>query len=187
MTQGSMLAPVRRTPLDKMACSIARTVDLVGEWWTPLILRDLFAGIRRFEDLRRDLGIASNVLDARLNRMTKHGIVERRRYHDTPPRFEYVLTEKGRDLYPVLATIMAWGDKWLAGEEGPPALMVHEDCGQVTSAVVVCSHCGVALSHDRLRLLPGPGGRPDKGTSIISRHLHAGASSGRAEADPTTG
>ena len=154
-----------------VACSIARTVDLVGEWWTPLILRDLFSGVRRFEDLRRDLSIASNVLTARLERLAEHGVIERRLYQETPPRFEYVLTEKGRDLYPILATMMAWGDRWLAGDAGPPALLIHEDCGKVTTATVVCSECGGPLTRDRLHVAPGPGGRPGKGTAIIGQHL----------------
>ena len=169
MTQVTILGGVQRTSLDDMACSIARTVDLVAEWWTPLILRDLFAGVRRFEDLRRDLGIASNVLTARLERLLEHGIINRRRYQESPPRSEYVLTEKGRDLYPILATIMAWGDRWLAGDDGPPALLIHQDCGQETTATIVCSECGGPLTPDRLHITPGPGGRAGKGTAMIGR------------------
>jgi DNA-binding HxlR family transcriptional regulator len=146
-------------------------VDLVGEWWTPLILRDLFAGLSRFEDLRRDLGIATNVLSSRLERLVEKGIVERRLYQERPPRHEYVLTEKGRDLFPILAVIMAWGDRWLSGEEGPPVLLVHEDCGKAVSAVPACSHCGEPLSLDRLSLWPGPGSRPGKGTAVIGAHF----------------
>jgi len=171
MTQGTTLAPVQHKPLDDMACSIARTVDLIGEWWTPVILRDLFAGVRRFEDLRRDLGIASNVLTARLERLAEHGVVERRQYQDSPPCDEYAITEKGRDLYPILATIMAWGDRWLAGDDGPPALLIHKDCGHTTTATVVCSECGAPLTPNRLELTPGPGARPGTGTAVIGRHF----------------
>ena len=103
-----------------IACSIARTVDVVGQRWTPLIVRDLFAGMTKFEDIRRDLGIASNVLAARLEDLERHGVVERRQYQSAPARHEYVLTEKGRDLYPVIATLVAWGDKWLAEPSGRP-------------------------------------------------------------------
>ena len=94
-------------------------------------MRDLFAGMTRFEDIRRDLGIASNILAVRLEELEHHGVVERRQYQNTPARYEYVLTDKGRDLYPVVATLLAWGDKWLSAPDGPPALTVHTDCGNV--------------------------------------------------------
>jgi DNA-binding HxlR family transcriptional regulator len=162
---------MQRTPLHDVACSIARTVDLVGEWWTPLIVRDLFAGLTRFEDLRRDLGIASNVLSARLERLEENAIVERRRYQERPPRDEYVLTEKGRDLFPILATILAWGDRWLAGDDGPPALFIHKDCGQVTTAVVVCSHCGECRARAAGR------GRAPRSSAAISNPMAAESTS----------
>jgi DNA-binding HxlR family transcriptional regulator len=138
-----------------MNCSIARTVDLVGEWWTPLILRDLFLGLRRFEDIRRDLGIATNVLTVRLERLVEHDIVTRRKYRDAPARFEYELTEKGRDLFPIMAALTAFGDKWLA-PQGAPLEMVH-DCGHVATPTVACDHCGEALTVDRVTPRPGPG------------------------------
>src|SRR5262245_37258085 len=137
-----------------MSCSIARTTDLIGEWWTPLILRDLFQGHSRFEDIRRNLGIASNVLSVRLERLLEHDIVTRRQYQDAPPRFEYLLTEKGRDLFPIMATLSAFGDRWLAGDDGPIAPFVH-DCGHPADAVVTCAHCGGALTADRVRAQPG--------------------------------
>jgi DNA-binding HxlR family transcriptional regulator len=137
-----------------MSCSIARTIDLIGEWWTPLILRDLFLGHSRFEDIRRNLGIASNVLSVRLERLLEHDIVTRRQYLDAPPRFEYLLTEKGRDLYPIMATLTAFGDRWLAGDDGPPARFTH-DCGHPAQAVVACAHCGGELTADRVRPLSG--------------------------------
>ncbi|KAA8884585.1 helix-turn-helix transcriptional regulator [Nocardia colli] len=156
-----------------MVCSIARTLDAVGERWTPLILRDLFVGLTRFEDLRRDLGIASNVLTARLAALQAHGIVETRVYQSNPVRHEYLLTAKGRDLYPVLTMIVAWGDNWLAGPEGPPALVVHEDCGKVTAGVVVCRECGSALTADNVRFHQGPGGQRGPGTMLVGDHMVA--------------
>src|ERR1700752_4362398 len=117
-----------------ISCSIARAVDLIGQRWTPLIVRDFFAGMTKFEDIRRDLGIASNILAARLDELERNGVVERRQYQSAPARHEYVLTEKGRDLYPIVATLLAWGDKWLSTSEGPPALTVHADCGHTTIA-----------------------------------------------------
>lgn len=139
-----------------MSCSIARTIDLIGEWWTPLILRDLFQGHSRFEDIRRNLGIASNVLSVRLERLLEHDIVARRQYQDAPPRFEYLLTEKGRDLFPILATLSAFGDRWLAADGEPEAPFIH-DCGQPAAAVATCAHCGGELTADRVHTPPEPG------------------------------
>ncbi|MFN3006208.1 winged helix-turn-helix transcriptional regulator [Mycolicibacterium wolinskyi] len=150
-----------------ISCSIARAVDVVGQRWTPLILRDLFAGLTRFEDIRRDLGIASNVLTARLDELESHGIVERRQYQTAPVRYEYLLTEKGRDLYPVIATLVAWGDKWLAGADGPPALLRHNTCGRITTAKTVCAECGEVLDADTTTATPGPGAMIGPGTAVI--------------------
>jgi DNA-binding HxlR family transcriptional regulator len=150
-----------------ISCSIARAVDVVGQRWTPLIVRDLFAGMTRFEDIRRDLGIASNVLAARLDELERHGVVERRQYQNLPVRHEYVLTEKGRDLYPVIATLLAWGDKWLAESAGPPTLTVHTDCGHVTTAKTVCAECGGDLNADNATHATGPGAKPGPGTAVI--------------------
>src|SRR5438552_1922476 len=102
-----------------MRCSVARTLDVIGEWWTMLIMRDAFKGVTRFEDFHRNLGIARTVLSTRLDRLVEAGIFVRRQYSDHPPRSEYVLTEKGRDLFPVLVTLTQWGDRW-AADDGPP-------------------------------------------------------------------
>lgn len=160
-----------RHALTEIACSIARATEIVGERWTPLILRDLFVGMSRFEVLRRDLGIASNVLTARLDKLEQHGIVQRHQYQTNPVRHEYLLTVKGHDLYPVIATLVAWGDKWLAGEDGPPALIVHTDCGDATAAVTVCSECGGVLHAGNTRSARGPGGRPAPGTALMGDFL----------------
>src|SRR5687768_7420595 len=111
---------MRRTSFEDMHCSVARTLDVVGEWWTMLIIRDAFRGVRRFEDFQRSLGIARNVLTARLQRLVDEGVIERRPYQDNPLRHEYRLTAKGLDLYPVLVSLMQWGDRWKAGRAGPP-------------------------------------------------------------------
>lgn len=154
-----------------IACSVARAVDVVGPRWTPLILRDLFAGMARFEDIRRDLGIASNVLAARLEDLERHGVVERRQYQSAPARHEYLLTEKGRDLFPVIATLVAWGDKWLAEPAGPPALIVHTDCGHATTAKTVCAECGAELNAANAIPAAGPGARPGPGTAVIGGYI----------------
>jgi DNA-binding HxlR family transcriptional regulator len=159
---------VQRTRLADVVCSLARTMDVIGEWWTPLILRDLLIGVTRFEDLRRDLGIASNVLADRLATLTKRGVVERRRYQANPARFEYILTEKGRDILPALAALLRWGDKWESGDKGAPALLVHQDCDKVTTPLVVCDHCHRELSADNVTAVAGPGGRGGSGTTVIA-------------------
>jgi len=148
---------VQRTRFGDMACSIARTLDIAGEPWSPLILRDLFAGITRFDDLQRDLGISRKVLAERLEWLVKQGVLERRAYSERPPRHDYVLTEKGWELCDVLLAITAWGDRWTAGQAGPPALLRHRTCGQLTHAELRCAQCGEPLHAHDVDVTPGPG------------------------------
>ncbi len=136
---------MKRTSFADMDCSIARTLEVVGEWWTMLILREAFNGVRRFDGFQRCLGIARNVLAARLQRLVDSGILERRRYQERPERFEYRLTDKGRDLYPVLMSLLHWGDKWAVSEAGPPVLLTHTSCGHAPGPVLACEHCGDKL------------------------------------------
>jgi DNA-binding HxlR family transcriptional regulator len=136
-----------------MRCSVARTLDVIGEWWTMLIMREAFKGVTRFEDFHRNLGIARTVLSARLDRLVEHGIFVRRQYSDHPPRSEYVLTEKGRDLFPVLVTLMQWGDRW-AADDGPPVRLVHEPCEHFTSPRLVCEHCAGDVTPHTVRAEP---------------------------------
>jgi DNA-binding HxlR family transcriptional regulator len=138
-----------------MYCSIARTLDVVGEGWTLLILRDVLQGLRRFDELQKSLGIATNVLTARLKRLTELGLVERCAYHEHPPRFEYLPTEKATDLGPVLIGLLQWGDKHLAGPDGPPRRLVHAACGHTTRPELVCSECREPIGPRGVRLL-GP-------------------------------
>src|SRR5471032_3104174 len=102
---------MQRTSFEEMACPIARSLERVGEWWSILILRDAFAGKSRFDDFQTSLGIAPNMLTRRLKSLVESGLLERRRYNEKPARFEYVLTEKGRDFRPVLWSLIAWGNK----------------------------------------------------------------------------
>ncbi len=154
-----------------ITCSIARTLELVGEWWTPLILRDLFVGLSSFDEIQKNLGIASNILSARLAKLRDEGLVVREPDPDDARRWRYRLSDKGRDLYPVLLALMAWGDKWLAAPGRQPLLMVHERCGQVTAAVPCCSVCREPLTLDGLRFFPGPGAEPGPGTAGLGRYL----------------
>jgi DNA-binding HxlR family transcriptional regulator len=132
-------------------------MDLLGDQWTLLVLREAFNGVRRFDRFQAELGIARNTLTERLDRLTGAGLLDRVRYQDRPARYEYPLTEMGRDFFPVLAAIIRWGDRWLADPAGPPALLRHHDCGEATTAVVNCTHCGESLTSERVTMEPGPG------------------------------
>src|SRR5262252_9248412 len=116
---------MRQTSFADMHCSLAHALELVGDWWTPLILRDLFMGLDRFDDLVTDLGISRNLLSTRLAELVAQGVVERQRYSDRPPRDHYRLTRSGRELVPIFAALTAWGDRWATPPFGPPVLFRH--------------------------------------------------------------
>lgn len=156
-----------RTPLADVACSIARATDLFGDAWTALIMRDVLAGVTRFDDLAADLGISRKVLAARLARLVEEDVLVRERYQEHPPREHYVATDKGKDLYPVLLALMAWGDRWYAAPAGPPMRVRHLDCGTDTTPVTTCAHCGGGLTADNTTQLPGPGGAVGPGTRVL--------------------
>jgi DNA-binding HxlR family transcriptional regulator len=148
---------MRRTSFAAMNCSVAGALEVLGEWWTFLVLRDAFLGVRRFEDFHRRLGIARNVLTARLNTLVEHGVLERRRYQQRPDRYEYRLTAKGLDLYPVLISLMQWGDRWTGKEAGPPVDVVHRGCGEVSAPHLVCDRCGEPVDARQMQPVAGPG------------------------------
>jgi DNA-binding HxlR family transcriptional regulator len=137
-------------------CSIAGTLELVGERWTLLILRDAFLGTRRFDEFQRNLGIARNVLQSRLEGLVTEGILRRERYHERPERFEYRLTRKGVDLWPVLVALMKWGDTYTA-ENGPPVVMRHIGCGGEIDDRRICTACGKHLEAHESAPELGPG------------------------------
>jgi DNA-binding HxlR family transcriptional regulator len=141
---------------ESQICSVARTLEVVGERWTLLIVRDALLGLRRFEDFQDDLGVARNVLADRLRRLVEHGILERVRYQERPERFEYQLTERGRELMMVVFALMHWGDRHLAGPEGLPRLTRHAGCGGSVEERHVCSRCGSVLEPRDIDVLPGP-------------------------------
>jgi DNA-binding HxlR family transcriptional regulator len=138
-------------------CSVARTLEVIGERWTILVLREAFFRVRRFEEFQRNTGAARNILSDRLRRLVENGILERRQYLERPARFEYRLTEKGLDLYPILIALMQWGDKHVPGEMGPPVVLEHRTCGNRTTPALTCSECGEPLTARDMRALPGPG------------------------------
>jgi DNA-binding HxlR family transcriptional regulator len=137
-------------------CSMFRAMDVLGDRWTLMVLRESFMGVRRFTDMQRDLGVARNVLTDRLNFLVDNAILERRQYQDRPVRYEYRLTQMGRDLQPALLTLMHWGDTYLS-PDGPPALIEHTTCGHMTTPTLVCGHCQEQLTTRNVRLEPGPG------------------------------
>jgi len=135
-------------------CSIAASLELVGDRWTLLVLREAFLGTRRFDDFQHRLGVARNVLTDRLRRLTDEGILERARYQEGPERFEYRLTGKGLDLWPVLVALMQWGDRYAIDGE-PPVVLRHRDCGGEVDDRRVCARCRAPLGpRDVQRLRP---------------------------------
>jgi DNA-binding HxlR family transcriptional regulator len=148
---------MQRTDFAAMACSIARTLDIAGEPWSPLILRDVYVGISRFDDIQRDLGISRKVLTQRLAWLVDQDMLERRAYSERPPRSEYALTEKGLAFCDILVLMTAWGDRWAAGPDGPPALHRHRACGAITHVHLRCDQCGEPLTAADLDIEAGPG------------------------------
>lgn len=178
---------MQRTPFGDMACSIARTLDVAGEPWSPLIVRDAFVGINRFDDLQKDLGISRKVLAERLQTLVDQEVLERVPYSAKPPRYEYRLTRKGLEFCEVIFSMMAWGDRWTAGEAGAPALLRHVSCGEVSSAVVTCSSCGERLSANEVQAEPGPAGRNGPGTELMGSRLSRNGRDDPAASRPKTG
>ena len=152
---------MKRTPFHEWPCSVARSVDLLGDWWTPLVLRESFRGATRFEEFQKELSIGRNVLTQRLGRLVAEGILEKRPYQDRPVRFEYLLTEKGADFFEVMLALLRWGDRWLDKGAGPPVLLRHIPCGHVGPAESSCPKCGKALRWDEVDSEPGPGLTPE--------------------------
>jgi DNA-binding HxlR family transcriptional regulator len=137
---------MQRTAFDLIDCSIARTMAVLGEPWTALILRDLFIGVTRFDQLHTHLGVSRKVLAKRLGQLVADDILVKHAYSDRPARFDYLLTDKGWQLCDVLLAITAWGDRWTMGDAGPPAVLRHRVCGHPTAAQIRCSHCGGQLT-----------------------------------------
>jgi DNA-binding HxlR family transcriptional regulator len=142
---------MKRTSLSDHPCSIARTLDVAGEWWTPLIVRDVAYGVRRFGEIQEDLGVSANVLSDRLEGLLAEGILERRLYQQRPERHEYHLTQKGAELIPPLLALMQWGDRWKWPGQRGPVRVTHEECGHEVRVEVRCEHCEREAQTSELR------------------------------------
>jgi DNA-binding HxlR family transcriptional regulator len=152
-----------------MHCSIARTFGALGDGWSALILRDVFVGLNRFEDLRADLGISRKILTARLKGLEEAGILVRIAYQERPLRYEHRLSVAGEELIPPILALLAWGDRWKQKRDGPPALIYHR--GHKAHAKVACDVCGEVWSARELSAAVGPGGKKALGTKKIGAWL----------------
>jgi DNA-binding HxlR family transcriptional regulator len=146
---------MQRKNIGLMQCPIARSLERVGEWWSILILRDAFLGLSRFDEFQESLGIAPNMLTRRLKGLVESGLLEKRRYQDRPPRYEYVLTERGRDFRPVLWTLLSWGNRHFA-PEGASVQIIDAHTGAVADPVLVDRGSGKLLTAPQFRAAPGP-------------------------------
>ncbi|MBX6367070.1 MAG: helix-turn-helix transcriptional regulator [Rhodospirillales bacterium] len=143
---------MQRKSLAGTGCPVAETLDVIGEWWTLLVVRDVFRGIRRFDALQESLGIARNILARRLRALVAAGILEKRPYAERPPRYEYRLTEKGRALFPVLVTLMSWGNAWALPAESRKVRLVDAETGRTVEPLLVDAATGTPLDPRKLRL-----------------------------------
>jgi len=148
---------MRWDALEEESCSISRTLAVIGDRWSLLVLRDCFLRVRRFEEFQSRLGITRHLLADRLKKLVRHGVLRRVPYQTSPKRHEYLLTQKGLDLYPILMAIVHWGDVHMADERGRPLLHRHKTCGHIFNPVMVCSECGEPLNAREVQVQPGPG------------------------------
>ena len=143
---------MRRTRFDRWPCPIARTTDLVGDWWTPLMMREAFLGRRRFEDFQRSLGVPRAVLTKRLDRLVEEGLLVKVAYEEHPPRFEYKLTEKGRAFWDVLAAMWRWGSDWMWGDKSAPLALFDRETENEVKPVVIDENTGRRLDVRKLKV-----------------------------------
>ena len=162
--------------LEEEPCSVARTIGVIGDRWTLLILRECFLRTRRFEGFQSALGITRHLLAERLKKLVRTGILRRIPYQESPKRHEYILTQKGLDLYPIMMAIVHWGDTHMVDERGRPVLHDHRKCGKIFNPVMVCSECGEPLMAKEVTTHPGPGARPAAAKRTAERNAKATAS-----------
>jgi DNA-binding HxlR family transcriptional regulator len=145
--------------LEEETCSVARTVAVIGDRWTLLILRECFLRVRRFEEFQAKLGITRHLLAERLRKLVRFGVLRRIPYQTSPTRHEYILTQKGLDLHPIMMSIVHWGDVHMVDERGRPLRHEHKTCGHLFDPVMVCSECHEPLQAREVLVHPGPGAR----------------------------
>ncbi len=180
---------MRQTSFADFHCSLARSLDVVGDWWTPLIIRDVAVGLTRFDELVEDLGISRNLLTTRLEDLEANGILERRQYLERPPRYKYRLTRAGVELLPILMSLTAWGDRWATPPGGPPVRFEHRTCGHEFTPIESCSECGEPVKAADVIPRPGPGfaaARGARGTRLapdLLDRLQATAGTSRSRTD----
>ncbi len=148
---------MRWSDLEEEACSVARTVSVIGDRWTLLILRDCFLRVRRFEEFQARLGITRPLLASRLRKLVRDFVLAKVPYQQRPLRYEYRLTEKGIDLYPIVMSIVHWGDVHMAGKKGRPLIHQHDACGKAFDPVMTCSACGEVINPRQVHVHRGPG------------------------------
>jgi DNA-binding HxlR family transcriptional regulator len=162
---------VRQTSFEHFHCSLARGLDVVGDWWTPLIVRDLALGLNKFDQLVEDLGISRNLLTKRLADLEENAVVYRRQYEERPPRWKYYLTDAGSALVPILMALSAWGDRWVPLDAGVPVRFRHRSCGAEFTPTVSCSNCGESVQRSDVVPVPGPGIVAAPGTQLVPDRL----------------
>ena len=145
--------------LEEERCSLARTVAVIGDRWSLLILRECFLRKRRFEAFQASLGITRHLLAERLKKLVRFGVLRRIPYQESPKRYEYILTQKGLDLYPIIMSIVNWGNIHMVDSRGRPMLHEHKKCGKLFDPVMVCSECGEPVTAKGVHVHPGPGAR----------------------------
>jgi DNA-binding HxlR family transcriptional regulator len=150
-----------RNDYASQTCSVAGALEVIGERWSLLIIRDVLLGMRRFDEMQANLGIARNVLQARLQRLVEQGVLERVPYQERPARFEYMLTDKGLDLWPTIVALMQWGDEHATPDAGVQVVLEHRGCGGVVDSHRMCDSCGALLEVRDVRAMPGPGAGAD--------------------------
>lgn len=136
---------MRWTEIDDSLCGLARTLGVIGDRWTMLVLRECFLGTRRYDDFQANLGAAPHIVAARLKKLVENKVLEKRRYQERPPRYEYRLTERGLELYPAFIALIDWGEKWLKAPQGPATLRTHKSCNHRLHMVATCAACGEAV------------------------------------------
>ncbi|NIB43560.1 helix-turn-helix transcriptional regulator [Pseudomaricurvus alkylphenolicus] len=147
---------MRWADIGEDVCSVSRALSVVGDRWTLLIIRSAFLGARRFSEFQKDIGLTRHRLSDRLNKLVEDQVFEKVQYQSNPVRYEYRLTDRGKELYPVIMTLVKWGDKWMAGDGGKPMEYEHKSCGNNIMPVLTCPECHEEIDPHDMKAMPGP-------------------------------